>query len=140
MQAPYDAPHRLDRAAAPDVRRVENHWEQGARAVVAPLEELVDEIHPRVVPAGGEARALERLRGALPRPLRERVHEIAGRRHPGAERSTAPKRSSAPYTAPAPPTTRRRSPRCASSPTRSSPVPAPPRPSPPSARAPCNCW
>ena len=60
--------------------RVEQHWEQDARAVAEALAALAEEVAARLVLVGGDLRAVELVRASLPEGLRAPVETISGSR------------------------------------------------------------
>ena len=61
-------------------RRAENTWNANAHEVADALVELVDAEQPRLIAVGGDVRAVELLKEALPERATELVHEIDGTR------------------------------------------------------------
>lgn len=61
-------------------RRAENTWDANAHEVAEALVELVDREQPRFVAVGGDVRAVELLKDALPKRVAEIVRDIAGTR------------------------------------------------------------
>jgi hypothetical protein len=61
-------------------RRAENTWNANAHEVADALVELVDAEQPRLIAVGGDVRAVELLKEALPARATELVHEIDGTR------------------------------------------------------------
>src|SRR5438270_6814684 len=63
-------------------RRAEHTWEANAEEVAAALTELVDEEQPRLVAVGGDVRAVQLLKEALPERVAELVQDVHGTRSP----------------------------------------------------------
>ncbi|SRR5581483_7682336 len=61
-------------------RRAENTWEANAHEVGEALVDLVDKEQPRFVAVGGDVRAVELLKEALPKRVSELVHDVHGSR------------------------------------------------------------
>ena len=61
-------------------RRAEHTWEANAEEVAAALTELVDEEQPRLVAVGGDVRAVQLLKEALPERVAELVQDVRGTR------------------------------------------------------------
>jgi hypothetical protein len=63
-------------------RRAEHTWEANASEVAAALTELVDKEEPRLVAVGGDVRAVQLLKEALPERAAELVQDVHGTRSP----------------------------------------------------------
>jgi hypothetical protein len=61
-------------------RRAEHTWDANAHDVAQAIAELVDEEQSRFVAVGGDVRAVELLKEALPKRVAELVHDIPGTR------------------------------------------------------------
>lgn len=61
-------------------RRVERHWDEDAKAVAEELAAIADRVGARVLLAGGDPRALARLREALPEPHARQIEVIPASR------------------------------------------------------------
>ena len=63
-------------------RRAEHTWQANATEVAAELTDLVDKEQPRLVAVGGDVRAVQLLKQALPERVLELVGDIPGSRSP----------------------------------------------------------
>ncbi|MBV8983909.1 MAG: hypothetical protein JO248_05655 [Acidimicrobiia bacterium] len=63
-------------------RRAENVWEANASDVADALVELVDKEQPRLIAVGGDVRAVELVKQALPARVLDLVGDISGNRTP----------------------------------------------------------
>jgi len=61
-------------------RRAENTWDANAHEVAEAIVELVDKEQPRLVAVGGDVRAVELLKEALPKRAAELVRDVEGSR------------------------------------------------------------
>jgi hypothetical protein len=61
-------------------RRAENTWDANAHEVADAITELVDKEQPALIALGGDVRAVELLKEAMPKRVGELVHDIAGSR------------------------------------------------------------
>ena len=61
-------------------RRAENTWDANAHDVAHALVELADDEHSRFIAVGGDVRAVELLKEALPKRVAELVHDVPGTR------------------------------------------------------------
>jgi len=61
-------------------RRAENTWDANAHEVAEAIVELVDKEQPRLVAVGGDVRAVELMKEALPKRAAELVRDVEGSR------------------------------------------------------------
>jgi len=61
-------------------RRAENTWDANAHEVAEALVELVDKEQPRLIAVGGDVRAVELLKEAVPSRVQDLVHDVVGTR------------------------------------------------------------